>query len=99
MDPRTIVRLQGLGKLKKSNDLIGNRTSDLLAFSIVPQPTTIPRAPNEYVRIAKILIKAVVDEVKFHLVRILICLVFGVRPNRNPNDSITKSNKTNVYVY
>jgi hypothetical protein len=39
------VRLEGLGKLKKSNDLIGNRTRDLLACSIMPQPTTIPRAP------------------------------------------------------
>jgi hypothetical protein len=30
---------------KKSNDLIGNRTRDLPACSIVPQPTTLPRAP------------------------------------------------------
>jgi hypothetical protein len=30
--------------IEKSNDLIGNRTSDLLACSIVPQPTTLPRA-------------------------------------------------------
>jgi hypothetical protein len=28
-----------------SNDLIGNRTRDLPAGSIVPQPTTLPRAP------------------------------------------------------
>jgi hypothetical protein len=31
--------LEGLGKLKKSNDLIGNRIPDHLAGSIVPQPT------------------------------------------------------------
>jgi hypothetical protein len=38
------VRLEGLGQLKKSNDLIGYRTRDLPACSIVPQPTTLPRA-------------------------------------------------------
>jgi hypothetical protein len=40
------VRLEGLGKLKK-NPLIGTRTCDLPACSIVPQPTTLPRAPEE----------------------------------------------------
>jgi hypothetical protein len=30
---------------EKSNDLIGNRTRDLPACSIVPQPTTLPLAP------------------------------------------------------
>jgi hypothetical protein len=39
------VRLEGLGKLKKSNDLIGTRSHDLPACSIVPQPTTLQRAP------------------------------------------------------
>jgi hypothetical protein len=38
------VRLDGLGQFKKSND-IGNRTRDLTACSIVPQPTTRPLAP------------------------------------------------------
>jgi hypothetical protein len=28
--------------IEKSNDLIGDRTRDLMAFSIVPQPTTLP---------------------------------------------------------
>jgi hypothetical protein len=41
----TIVRLEGLGKLKKKSILSGTRTGDLLACSIVPQPTTLPRAP------------------------------------------------------
>jgi hypothetical protein len=36
-----IVRLEGLGKLKKSNYLIGDRTRDLAACSIVPQPTML----------------------------------------------------------
>jgi hypothetical protein len=31
------VGLEGLGQLKKSNDIIGNRTRDLSACSIVPQ--------------------------------------------------------------
>jgi hypothetical protein len=32
--------------IEKSNDLIGNQTHDLPACSIVPQPTTLPRALN-----------------------------------------------------
>jgi hypothetical protein len=39
------MRLEGLRKLKKSNDLTGNRNGDLPACSIVPQPATLPRAP------------------------------------------------------
>jgi hypothetical protein len=42
VDPRVIVRLEGLGQLKKSNDHFGNRTRDLPACSIVPQQTTPP---------------------------------------------------------
>jgi hypothetical protein len=38
------VRLEGLGKFKKSTSS-GTRTGDLPACSIVPQPTTLPRAP------------------------------------------------------
>jgi hypothetical protein len=41
VDPRAIVRLEGLGQLKKST-LSGTRTGDLPACSIVPQPTTLP---------------------------------------------------------
>jgi hypothetical protein len=37
------VRLEGLGQLKKIH-LIGTRTRNLPACSIVPQPTTLPRA-------------------------------------------------------
>jgi hypothetical protein len=43
VDPRAIVRLEGLDKLKKSTSS-GNRTGDLPACSTVPQPTTLPRA-------------------------------------------------------
>jgi hypothetical protein len=41
------VRLEGLGQLKKIHH-IGTRTRDLSACSIVPQPTTLPRAPHVY---------------------------------------------------
>jgi hypothetical protein len=44
--PRAIVRLEGLGQLKNSNDLIGNRTHDFPACSIMPEATTLPRAPR-----------------------------------------------------
>jgi hypothetical protein len=48
VDPRAIVRLEGLGKLKKKNQLIRSRTHVLSAWSIVPQPATLPRAPATY---------------------------------------------------
>jgi hypothetical protein len=41
------VWLDELGKLKKSNDLFGNQTHNLLACSIVPQSTMLPRAPSQ----------------------------------------------------
>jgi hypothetical protein len=40
------VRLEVLGKSKNFNDLIGNRTRDLPACSIVFQPITLPRVAN-----------------------------------------------------
>jgi hypothetical protein len=42
---RAIERLEGLGQVKKSNDLIGNQTRDLPACSIVSQLTTLLRVP------------------------------------------------------
>jgi hypothetical protein len=39
------VRLEGLGKLKKSTSS-GIRSRDLPACSVVPQPTTLPRTPS-----------------------------------------------------
>jgi hypothetical protein len=48
VDPRAIVRLEGLGKVKNSNYLIGILTGDLPACGVVPQPTTLPRAPISY---------------------------------------------------
>jgi hypothetical protein len=43
--PRATVLLEGLGKLKKSNDFIGNQTRDLPPCTTVPQPTMLPCAP------------------------------------------------------
>jgi hypothetical protein len=40
------VRPEGLGKMKKSNDLIENQTRDLPACKTVPLPITLPRAPR-----------------------------------------------------
>jgi hypothetical protein len=45
VDPRAIVRLEGLGKLKNVH-LIGIRTRDLPACNIVPLPSTLPRTPD-----------------------------------------------------
>jgi hypothetical protein len=46
VDPRAIVRLEILGKLRKRiNDLIGTRTRDLPAWNKDPQPYTLPRSP------------------------------------------------------
>jgi hypothetical protein len=41
VNPRAIVRLEGLGKLKKITDLIGNGAHDLPACSIMPQPAIL----------------------------------------------------------
>jgi hypothetical protein len=40
-----MVRLEGLGKLKKKTSF-GTRTGEQPECSIVPQPTTLPRAPK-----------------------------------------------------
>jgi hypothetical protein len=45
VDLRAIVRLEGLGKLKKIDYLIGNQSRNLPDCSVVSQPTTLPRAP------------------------------------------------------
>jgi hypothetical protein len=47
------VRLEGLAQLKKPGDLIRNRTRDLPACSIVPQPTMLPRAPEYQVLVLR----------------------------------------------
>jgi hypothetical protein len=49
VNPRSMVWLEGLAKLKKFIRLIGSRNRDLKACRIVPQPTMLPRA-HLYVR-------------------------------------------------
>jgi hypothetical protein len=39
------MRLEVLGQVKKKIRLIGTRTRDLVACSILPQPNTLPRDP------------------------------------------------------
>jgi hypothetical protein len=51
--PKAIVWLEELSQLKKSNDVIGNQTSDLLTCSIMPQPITLPRAPTSNMLLKK----------------------------------------------
>jgi hypothetical protein len=56
------VRPEGLGELKKKlNVLIRSRTRDLPACSILPEPTTLPRAP------ISILINKYIYDVSLHL--------------------------------
>jgi hypothetical protein len=45
VNPRAMVRLEGLDKLETFNDIIETRTHDLPICSLVPQPTTLPRSP------------------------------------------------------
>jgi hypothetical protein len=45
VNPRAIVRLQGLDKLKNFIGLIGTQTPNLLACSLASQPTTLSYDP------------------------------------------------------
>jgi hypothetical protein len=44
VDPQGHIAAWRIRSIEESNDFIGNRTRDLPACSIMPQPTTLPRA-------------------------------------------------------
>jgi hypothetical protein len=52
VNPRCHSASGKVRSIEKSNDLIGLRTHDLPACSIVPQPTTLPRALRLYMSIS-----------------------------------------------
>jgi hypothetical protein len=59
--------------IEKSNNLVGNRTRDLAACSIVPQPTTLPRTPVVVVVVVVVVIyfKIISELVTFDIVLLL----------------------------
>jgi hypothetical protein len=73
-----IAQLEGLGKLKISNDIIGNRTHNLPVCSIVPQPATLPHAPLETWPWRKTLIhwdhQILIHHIGMALLFLLICV-------------------------
>jgi hypothetical protein len=36
------MRLEGLGELKESNDVVGIQTCDITKYTIAPEPTALP---------------------------------------------------------
>jgi hypothetical protein len=70
------VRLEGLGQLKKIH-LIGIRTHNLPVCSIVPQPTTLPRAPMETEPFSKNIQINMTDEVQDNNLRETFSLDFN----------------------
>jgi hypothetical protein len=56
-DPRVIVRLERLGQLKKSRDLVGNVSLELPTYSIVPQPTVCHQGLKEPGKLLKEIMK------------------------------------------
>jgi hypothetical protein len=49
--PQGLLRLEGLGKLKKCNELIGSGTRDLPACSVVPQPLSYRMLRNDTIKL------------------------------------------------
>jgi hypothetical protein len=48
VDPRAIELAGTMMSVEKSHNIIGNRTRDLPAYSIVPQRAMLPRAPPHF---------------------------------------------------
>jgi hypothetical protein len=90
IDPRAIVRLEGLGKLKKSTSS-GTQTSDLLACSIVPQPTTLLRAPIYMSNSSRIWFTVYDIQKKLIYNDVKLALWFNMADNRNFLTTFRKS--------
>jgi hypothetical protein len=74
VDPRAIVWLEGLGKLKKSTSS-RTRTGDLPACSIVPQPTMQPCAPL-------LILKLIIKDWLFEFQQTVQCCMYN--PSETP---------------
>jgi hypothetical protein len=81
VDPRAIVRLEGLGKSKKKNRWPHRESNPLLSdCNTVPQPAALPRAPNDRSKVSKYLQCLAVISSHFILMRIhLRRVIFGRR--------------------
>jgi hypothetical protein len=66
VNPRTIVRLEGLDKDKNVHNLIGTRTRDASACTVVPQPTSLSHA------LSFVTNKCIILRGRFHTVPCLI---------------------------
>jgi hypothetical protein len=67
--------------IEKSNDLIGNQTRDFPVYSIVPQSTTLQRAPKYFVKQVKIICSCQVFLLLGWI--ILSRVLFSARGNNN----------------
>jgi hypothetical protein len=54
VNPRTIMLLEGLSELQKVNGLIGSRTDDLPACSVVSQSCAVPRGPRARYQLSRL---------------------------------------------
>jgi hypothetical protein len=76
--PRAIVRLEGLGQFKNPVTSSGIGSRDLPACSMVPQPTTLLRAPEYNVELSIIIVETHTDR------GISACKNAGILPRTGP---------------
>jgi hypothetical protein len=64
VNPRAIVRMEGLGKWNRFNDTIGNQSRNLPACTIVPQPITLSHAPTKQIQSSELVNACGVDGIQ-----------------------------------